>query len=348
MGALSTVALRWLTPAALLGLLWIGTPARVASQVAVVEGRVLDAGSGAGLQNAIVTLEGRGSVLTSESGSFRYADVPLGAHTLRVQAFGYRERTLPLDVRGDTTVSVSVDVVPIELDEVEVELRTIDFDGEARDPATDGIVMDALVVSSQGHEERTNAHGHFDLDDVVEGAPLRIEIRAFSYLPLDTTFVPDDAGRRVFELEVDSLMIRMIDVQVRRIESRAEGRIVSFPRVMDRQRLARYLNNFTLLDMLEREVPARVLGRVACVLIDDQQIDGTTGFMRAALRRSYLLGTYPDEVERLEFLEFTTPGGGRVLQLRVYTKDYMARLVGSDRPLPPPVLLYSAAGVTCR
>ena len=347
MRAPTSAGTRWLRAAALLGSLWAGAPAGASAQVAVLEGRVYDAGSGAGLQNAVVTLEGRGSVLTSESGSFRYTGVPLGTYTLRVQAFGYRERTLPLEVRGDTTVSVPVDVVPIELDPVEVELRTIDFDGEARDPMTDGIVMDALVASDQGHEERTNAHGHFDLDDVLEGAPLRLEIRAFSYLPLDTTFVPDDDGRRVFELEADSLMLRMIDVQVRRLEARAEGRIATFPRSMNRDRLARYLNNFTVLDMLEREYPLRMLRRVACVLIDDRQIDDGFGAIRGELRRSYLLTTYPDEVERLEFLEFETPGG-RALQLRVYTKDYMARLIGSDRRLPPPVLLYSPSGVSCR
>lgn len=170
-----------------------------------------------------------------------------------------------------------------------------------------------------------------------EGLPIRLRIRAFGYLEVDTTFVPDDDGRHDFELAPDSLVLRLIGVQNRRLDERVGGRRPSFRATLERDRLSRYLNNWTVLDMLETEYPLRTLRRVACVFIDERQVDEGPFFIRGALRRSWLTGLFPDEVERVEFHEF--PGPGRPLMLRIYTRSFMAELIGRERTLPRPVLV---------
>jgi hypothetical protein len=318
-------------------------PAPLTAQTVTLLGRVYDAGSDAGVANAIVTLEGRGATLTTEAGFFRLEGVLPGAYTLRVEAFGYRPSEMPLDLETDATVNVPLVAAPIELDGLDVELRTLDFDGRVRDPATGGNLMDAHVLSSQGHDESTDAHGQFDLDDVHEGRPIRVVIRAFGYLQLDTAFMPDDARRHDFDLRPDSLILGMIEVQTRRIEERSAGRFPSYPPPMNRDRLERYLNTFTMLDMLEGIYPQRILRRVACVVIDERHIDEAPGDMRGPLRRSYLSTIFPDEVERVEFLEFSS-GSGRPLMLRIYTRQFMAELLTRERPLPAPLMVVIPGG----
>ena len=58
----------------------------------------------------------------------------------------------------------------------------------------------------------TDAHGRFTLDDVFEGAPLRVAVRAFGYLPVETIVEPSEDGDYVFELEVDPVVQQLIGV----------------------------------------------------------------------------------------------------------------------------------------
>ncbi len=63
-----------------------GIPMPALAQIGVVvEGRVYDARSGSGIQNAVVTLEGHGSTLSSGLGTFRFSDVEPGDYILRAQ-----------------------------------------------------------------------------------------------------------------------------------------------------------------------------------------------------------------------------------------------------------------------
>ncbi len=56
-----------------------GIPMPALAQIGVVvEGRVYDVRSGSGIQNAVVTLEGHGSTLSSGLGTFRFRGVEPG------------------------------------------------------------------------------------------------------------------------------------------------------------------------------------------------------------------------------------------------------------------------------
>ena len=141
-----------------------GIPMPVLAQVdVVVEGRVYDARSGAGIQNAVVTLEGHGSTLSAEPGTFRFGGVEPGDYVLRVQGFGYVDFTTAVSVVRYAMVSVPLEAAPLALDSIVVEARTLDFDGRVRDPTLDYFLFDAQVFSDQGHEEWTNEHGRVDL-----------------------------------------------------------------------------------------------------------------------------------------------------------------------------------------
>lgn len=286
-------------------------PAVSAQTPLTVQGRVYESTTGAGIQNAIVTLEGYGATLTAASGSFRFDDVEPGEYSLSVDAFGYVDRTLSLRLETNTTVDVPLEPEPFRLDPLDVDLETLDFDGRAVDPAKDLRLIDAQVLSSQGHEEWTDAHGQFDLDDVYEGVPLQIEVRSFGYLPLDTTFVPDDDERHEFELFVDPAVQRVIDMQVDRIVDITRGR-ASVRRPLDQEALLRFRGTFTVYDMILYEYGRRA-DRVGCLVVDERQIPRSWGW------RSYLTTMLPEELARLEFL-FSGA------MLRIYTRDFVRRM----------------------
>lgn len=310
-GLIAAVSLSAIVPA----------PARSQTDV-VVRGRVYATDTGAGIPNAIATLDGYGSVLTSDAGSFRFDGVAPGRRSLRIEAFGYEDASLELDLAANTVVDVPLTPAPLELDSLRIELETLDFDGRVMDPEEDLRVVGAEVLSSQGHEERSNAHGDFDLDDVYRDVPLRIVIREFGYLPLDTTLIPDDDERHEFDMAVDSAVQRVIDMQVERIADVTRGRS-SVIRSLDREGLLRFSGTFTVYDMLLYEYGRR-LQRVQCIVVDEEQIQRSRGW------RSYLSTMLPEELERVEFLF----GGG---MLRIYSREFIRRMsvgrVELTRPL---------------
>ncbi len=309
----------------------------VAQDGVVVEGRVYDARSGGSIQNAIVTLEGHGAMLSSEQGTFRFSGVEPGDYTLHVEGFGYVDFTSSLSVVTYAMVSVPLEVAPLLLDSIVVEARTLDFDGRVRDPALDYFVLDAQVFSDQGHEEWTNAHGRFDLDDVFEATPVHVVIRAFGYLPLDTTFVPDDEERYDFDLVTDPLATAMIAFQVQRLEHRAGDLLYESRPPMNRAELSRYAGFGTVQSLMENKYPLAILRRIECLTLDEEVI-WTRWRINSVIRN-----TIPEELERIELLEF--PGPGRSFQLRIYTRAFFQELIaGRNPPLGRAVM----AGINCR
>ena len=76
--------------------------------------------------------------------------------------------------------------------------------------------MGADIFTNQVSPTETNSYGRFGIDDVFEDIPLRVIVRAFGYLPVDTILLPDEDEDYLFELVEDSLVERMIEVQVAR------------------------------------------------------------------------------------------------------------------------------------
>ncbi len=322
--------------------LFVAAPLPISAQTGfVVQGWVYDAVTNQVVVNATVTLDGYGSVLTSDEGAFTFRNVRPDDYELRVGAYGYMDLERSLKVDDDTEVSVALQIDALVLDPLDVELSTIDFDGRARDGRLDIRLIDAEVLSDQGHEERTNAHGRFDLDDVFEHVPLRVVIRSFGYLPLDTTLVPDDMRRYDFDLVSDPIMDKMIAGFVERLEQRSEDRFYEYGPSISREEMSRRPKNATLQTVMEAKYPRHILRRIGCFVYDEREVTDRE-------ERVFLLqNTLVNELERVELLEFPS-GPGRLLMARVYTRLYFQRKMGSSTPLRTPRMIPIPGGVICR
>lgn len=315
----------------------------------VVEGRVVAVDDAAGIPQASVELAGVGVRITTSDGSFRFDDVEPGAYQLRVFALGYAPTTRSLRVgAGDTTVTVALDIAPLALDSLDVDLRSMDLRGEVLDRASgrEVVVVKAEVRANQVSGTLTDSHGRFEFERVPEGAAIRIEIRAFGYLPVDTVVYAAEDEEYVFALEPDEVVQQMIRVQVRRLEERAAGRR-GLMRPMGREELLRYAGSATIRDVLESEYRS-FLGRLVCGLIDEQNIYSASEFMAIA---GQLL---PEEVERIEFIAgepFPTRrriGGPRIFQVRIYTRAFIQEMIANGRELREPVFVTLRPPAVCR
>ena len=104
-------------PALLLIAVSAGAPRLEAQATGTVRGRVVDGASGRGLEAAQLTLlpDAR-SVLSDVDGSFVFARVPAGAHTLRVLRLGYApwegEITVPREGESESVAPLAVALTP--------------------------------------------------------------------------------------------------------------------------------------------------------------------------------------------------------------------------------------------
>ena len=203
-------------------------------------------------------------------------------------------------------------------------------------------MYDAEVRTDQGHVESTNLFGRFDLDDVLEGVPLQVTILGFRYLPLDTTFVPDHEERCPFYLTPDPLMTTIIDTYVARLDERAGIRMYEHQPALNRLDLARFSENTSLRSALEAHYPLHVLRRIGCFMVDEREYR----FGSLAERTNVLEGTFVNELERVEVLEF--PGFGRMFMLRINTRRFFQQNVGSEKELKAARMTSTPAGTICR
>lgn len=323
--------------------LFAARPVAARAQVTwAVSGRVVDSQSGAGLPNALVRLDGVGAMLSFDGGLFRFERVPSGVYPLHVEALGYEPFDVTVLVNDDSDVVVALEIRPVEVDGVTVTLRRIDFDGRIVDPRTGSSVADAQITSDQGHEKRSNLFGRFDLDDVFEGADLRLVIGAFGYLPLDTTFIPDHEERYPFGLSQDPVMTRMIDAYVTRLDDRGGDHLYKFRPALNREDLAQLRANTSLQRILESKYPLHLIRRIGCFFLDEREYRFTSDEERV----SVLEGTFANDIERVELFDF--PGEGRLVMARIYTRRYFMLHVGSPGELSRPSMIVTPGGVLCR
>ncbi|MEQ9398829.1 MAG: carboxypeptidase-like regulatory domain-containing protein [Longimicrobiales bacterium] len=295
----------------------------------VVDGRIV-ARDGAGIENAIVRLEGHAPRLSTETGYFRFDDVAHGVRRLRVEAFGHMPATLDVDVQGPATLSLVLESAPFRLDSLVVAPRPVEITGRVRDPERDISLGGAEVIGGTSGGTTTNGAGRFDLDG-WEGHPLYVGVRAFGYLPLDTVVVPEREERSfLFPMRADPLVERMIEVEMERLDERAGGRMSITRPPMNRDDLLRY-RGASLADLLRARHRTRGL---KCVVLDERPL--TPEMARAVLHM-----TMAHEVERIEFLF------GKAM-LRVYTRDFVRSMLGGGLELGRPVFVSMADPPLCR
>ena len=103
----------------------VAPPSLAGQQPVSVLGRLLDAGTGAPIEGAVVDLGGQGGgVVTDAEGLFRLDDVLPGGHALRVRHLAYGTHTedieVPLD--RDLAVELRLSAQALELEPIDVEV----------------------------------------------------------------------------------------------------------------------------------------------------------------------------------------------------------------------------------
>lgn len=307
----------------------LASPVAVGAQTNIlVQGRVIAVAGSEDIEGARVELEGHGATETTAAGMFRFEGVHPGDYSLRVSAVGYLPATLRLTIRGDTTVTVRLEAVPFRLDSLVVTARRIDVEGMVQDTVRDLLLRDADIYTSYVLPTRTNRLGRFRLEGVWEHNPIAVTVAAYGYLPLDTILIPTAGDRYVFTLTRDLVVERMIGQQIERIEHRAAGHLSALMRPLNRDALLQS-GGGSLRDILQARYSIH-LRRLRCILLDDRQLPASVD--------GAILGTInPEDVERIEFLF-------NGAMLRVYTREFVRRMIGRSDELRKPVYV----GITNR
>lgn len=303
-----------------------------AQQVHVVQGRVLERGSGVPIARATVEIENVGSVVTSADGRFRFESVPAGYRLLTTQALGYlRERTSFMLTR-DTAWTIELEVAPIVLDTISIKNRRVRLRGEVTDITSGDAIIDADVEVTPDTRRKTDMLGRFQAD-LPASIPARVSVTAFGYLPFSITAAMERDTLVRIRLEPDPVALRMIHAQVERLRTRSHGVRDPLAVPIDRAELL-FNRNATLADLLFRRFGARMA--VRCLLIDDV----LTYFGPGGQLQGMLSTMMPHDFERIELLM-------RGRMLRLYTREYIRRMVGGQVELKPP-LYVEASPPFCR
>lgn len=301
-----------------IGLLGLAPCDLYAQDQARVSGLVEDV-NGTPVRGARVGLEGVGIRFSSDLGAFDFGDVSVGAYELTVQALGYLEVIRTLVVSGDQTLSIALEPAPIALDPLVVAPGLVRVRGRVVDVGSNDGLGGADILTDQNAQDRTNSHGRFDLD-VWEGVPLRLQVRAFGYLPLDTALASEGERDHLLPVEEDRLVEKMVAVEVNRLEERAGGRLATLFPALNRQDLLRW-SGATLEDVILARYPRHEL-RVRCVVFDEKAL-------HLDMVGPTLQTTFAEEVERIEFLF-------RGAMLRVYTREFIRTMLGGGLTLRRP------------
>jgi hypothetical protein len=288
-------------------------PVEAQAQSLTVSGQVVESEHRVGLVGATVRLSGHSPYISDPDGSFRFTRVRPGSHTLTVEAMGYGYRQLLLTVREDTTVVVEVDVDPILLDSLIVELGTITLRGRVTDGNTGRPVSEAWINTGRAPEAYTYSDGSFRIKDLPRGQAIPILVEAYRYLPARSSVISQHDTSLAIALEPDSLGIRLFSDAVGHLELRS--RAVNLSAIsLGRDYIERRART-PLYDMIRSRIGRNF--RPSCLFIDEKRITefGILDSYRAA------------EIERIEVY-------GRGLMVRIYTQEFVARNLTKVQELP--------------
>jgi hypothetical protein len=300
-------------------------PVARAQELVTVHGRIVDQSTGLGIPSASLQLGGHGAAVSGPDGTFRFESVRPGGYVLWVVAFGYASGSRTLAALADVALTVPLEPAPLPLEGVGATF--VELKGRVRDGPHDVPLVDAMILTNQGRGVGTDAHGRFEMEGVLEGAPLRVTVVAFGYRTLDTLLVPRPGQRHAFDLEPDPRVQAMIDVRVAQLEERAAPLFGALFHDLDRDELIGYAGKHTLRSMIEFEF-GQWRSRIALVIVDGERWTLSDDPLEE------LFALLPEELQRIEFQQ-RRGCFDPVIDVYVYTRDYMRALVALDGELPP-------------
>jgi hypothetical protein len=325
--------LRW----AIVAALFVAGVAR--AQTVRVTGSVVAENIGGPVANAEVRLTGGDAVVTDANGRFQLSTVP-GRYVLTVMAVGFRLRSLDLDISRDTSLTIVMPRLVVTLDTMVVRAANVRILGAVVDSATGSNLMQAKATIYPSGKSTGALSGEFLFTNVPAGE-ITIVVEAAEHLPAQATFRTFSDTLVVFRLGIDSVALRMIALQVKRLESRTKA--MSVPsEALNRDAIVRQ-STTTIGELIYRrlnEDPVDVRRRPpvaadeGCFFLDDAKVP-----------REAFEGVLAELVERVEFYKEagqsasirprvagrTAPTArGGVRMIRVYTKRYAATLARQE------------------
>jgi hypothetical protein len=320
-------------------LLLLLAPCAVAAQTVRVSGAIVDERQ-IPLQGALVRLVGDLAQTTGTDGRFQFDSVVPGRYLVNVTAAGHRMQSIDLAITRDTTITVVMARLIVTLDTMIVRAGPVTIQAAVVDSATGDFLPQAQAILYP-HNRRVGAmSGVFAFKNVPPG-PVTIVVEALEHLPTQIDLNPRGDTAIVVRLGIDSIALRMIAIQVKRLETRQRA-IPIAATVLNRD-LVIQERAPTILDLVTRRmygdpVSVRQAGGSAaegCYFLDD-----------AKVAPDVLEGVLPEVVERVEI--YKEPGGpapsmrgrptgrtapqnrGGIRMVRVYTKRYVASLPRFD------------------
>lgn len=309
------------------GVLAVSAIPRVAqAQQVTVSGLVIERSQSSWIGGAVVRLSGSPPYLTDLDGIFRFAAVAAGHHTLTVQAMGYYARSLELEIRSDTTLTIEMDPDPILLDSLLVRAGTVRIQGEIRDAHTGRQVLHAQVTVHPVFPAVGAISGSFTVPDVPAGRAVTILVEAVEYLPARIALITETDTILTVELEPDSVGIRLMQQRLERLEVRSNSMPYS-KMVIDQEDMA-LTPGWNVYHMIR----ARLQGQGGLPFSErlDQDVEWPCLIIDEAVVRypAFLWGLTAAEVERVEIFD-------KGSMVRVYTKRFLIGRLGKASSLGP-------------
>lgn len=288
------------------------------AQTVSVRGRVVEPTNNTHIGGAAVELRGVGRMSTDANGEFSFPRVQPGRHTITIRALGYTAHEATIDIVSDTTLVIELAVDPVHLEALRVEGRTITVQGVVT--GSDGRrISGALVFVGEDERTETGLSGRFRVARVPVGLAIAVDVRALEYMPARIALITERDTTLSVTLEPDPVSRRMVERQMERLHLRSR----TSPRSrieLDREALLRTPS------WSAYEVIVRRIGRasaIRCLVIDEVPVRLTPGFTHG----DDLLGSWlTEEIQRIEIF-------GRGAMVRVYTREFMERLVQDDAEL---------------
>lgn len=336
--------------AASAALLAVG-PGAIGAQVVRVSGRVIDEGRSTPIEGATVRLTGVEAQITDGNGRFRFAATTPGRMILSVEAVGHSFRSIELDVQSDTSVTVVMRSRVVTLDTIVVRARSVRIEGTVVDSATGTRLLQAQATLYPGSRTVGALSGMFMFDDAPTGE-VTLVVEALEHRPTRVTFHATRDTSLTIALGIDSVAIRMIQMQVERLAQRSRPLALSLV-ALNREAIGREgvssIGELVTRQLFEdrenvRRAAAQASADDGCIFLDDVKVT-----------RDVFEGLPPEVIERVEIYRGAgeTPSirgrssARRTIRaessmIRVYTRRYVASLLGREML---PKLFYMRSGV---
>jgi hypothetical protein len=288
----------------------------VGAQTARVSGRIVEEGRGTPVVNATVRLSGSPDQVTDSLGRFEFTNVFPRRYIVTVASIGYRFKTVETTIERDTTLLIAMTRRVATLDTMVVRPRYVRVRGTAVDSATGDALMQAQAILYPDHEFVGAVSGTFRFDSVAPG-PVTIIVEAAEHLPVRVELdLSRDTSFRV-KMGVDSIALRMIALQVMRLEKRAQAvpfTMHSYNRAAIMEHPVMSMGEFVARKTFQKYDPRRPVRSAldTCYFIDDNRV-----------MREVLEAMLPELIERIEIY-------AKGNMIRVYTKRYVSSLISQQ------------------